>query len=122
MRSIRRYIVLVFGLLILNLPLGANADVEEDNILQLMLAAIDGGKSHGRLTGSTASKFREMTTSNDPIIVDVTTVQKLSQEGCSRLNVRMVQGNVPKKDGTKAAFEIDYQLNLCRDGGPPGQR
>ena len=94
---------------------------EYDSVKSLMLEAIDatGGAAHGVIVGPIARKFAMATGSMAPVVVDVTTLKRFEQEGCCRLNVRMMQANVPTREGKLAEFGIDYRLNLCRDGSPP---
>lgn len=92
-----------------------------DNVKTLMFEAIDApdGRAQGEIVGPIADKFRETTKSSAPVMAEVTTIKSFKQEGCKRLNVRLMQANVPTKDGKTTDFAIDYGINLCRDGSPP---
>lgn len=94
---------------------------EYASVGQLMLQAIDapGGAARGVIVGPVAKKFRDTTGSEAPVMAEVTTLKSFRQEGCKRLNVRLRQANVPTTDGRLTEFDVDYGLNLCRDGSPP---
>ena len=94
---------------------------EYSNLKLAMLEAIDapGGMVTGTVIGHVADKFASTTGSRSPVMVEVTTLKSFQQDGCKRLNVRLKQANVQAKDGKSAEVEIDYGVNLCRDGSPP---
>ena len=75
----------------------------------------------GRLTGGMADSFRATTRSAAPVLADVSTVKRFSQDGCARLAVRLSQASVPTSDGKETSFAIRYEMNLCRDGTPPAE-
>lgn len=89
----------------------------------LLLEAIDApsGKAKGVLTGPVARQIASTTGSSSPILANVTTIKRLKQEGCRRLNLRLSQANVPTKNGKKTVLAMDYGFNMCRDGSPPGE-
>lgn len=94
---------------------------EYTSVKPLLVTAIDApdGTANGVLTGSIAEKMHQTTQSRDPIQVEVTTLKEFKQEGCKRLNVRLIQPNALTKNGGRADFKVDYGINYCRDGSPP---
>jgi len=99
----------------------ASAIAAEYSIRSAMLEAIDAhdGTVKGFVVGPIANRFASTTGSKSPVMVEVTTLKSFQQDGCKRLNVRLKQANVQAKDGKSAEVEIDYGVNLCRDGSPP---
>lgn len=88
----------------------------------LMIAAIDSrdGTARGILAGKDADNITKLFNGTGPILIDVTTVRRFAQVGCSRLRVAFAQDGVviapqaaPRRQW--AAFGINY----CRDGQPP---
>ncbi|WP_233556204.1 hypothetical protein [Noviherbaspirillum sedimenti] len=88
----------------------------------LMFAALDAptGTAYGILVGESADAIARRFQSASPIYIDVTTLRRYRQAGCSRLNVTIWQEGVilpgaaaPKKQA------IDIGINYCRDGLPP---
>lgn len=77
------------------------------------------GRAQGEITGDIADKFRATTGSTAPVRAEVTTISRFRQEGCSRLNVRLSQADVPVLGGGSAPLEVSYVVNICRDGSPP---
>lgn len=88
----------------------------------LMIAAIESraGESYGVLTGKTADAITRQFQSQSPIYIDVTTVKRYAQAGCSRLKVLFWQDGV-LLPGTSAPRKqtIEFGINYCRDGLPP---
>jgi len=102
--------------------LSAAASAEEYiSVKPLLLRAIDAvdGKSRGIIVGPIADRFKRTTGSSASITADVTTTKSFRQEGCKRLNVRLIQGGVATSAGEFSDFGMEYGLNLCRDGSPP---
>jgi hypothetical protein len=88
----------------------------------LLVSAIDSssGTAHGILIGSMAQALTEKMKATSPILIDVSTVRKYQQPGCSRLNVRFSQEGVVLPGTTTARKQtFDLGLNYCRDGMPP---
>jgi hypothetical protein len=94
---------------------------EYSSIKRLLMEAIDAptGSAQGVVVGPIAQQFRASTGSTAPVRAEVTTIKRFQQEGCKRLNVRLIQANVMAANGKPTEFAIDYGLNLCRDGSPP---
>jgi hypothetical protein len=88
-----------------------------------LLAAIDSreGRSEGDLSGPMAERFKAQTQSDTPVRVQVRTLTKFAQAGCARLQATLVQEDVPTREGKRLPFAVRYELNLCRDGQPPGE-
>lgn len=88
----------------------------------LLVAALNAatGDAYGVLVGETADAITKHFKSTSPIYVDVTTLKRYQQEGCSRLNVRFWQDGV-QLPGAKVprTQRIDFGINYCRDGQPP---
>lgn len=86
----------------------------------LLVEAIEKGESHTVLGGPIADYMKRSNMSSEPLRVNVTTIKKFKQRGCSRLNIQFLQDNVIVPGETKPRNrEIDYQLNYCVDGRPP---
>jgi hypothetical protein len=88
----------------------------------LLLAAIDapGGAAHGTLIGSIAEAITQRFHATSPIYIDVTTVRRYAQAGCSRLKVTYWQEGVQLPGAPSPRKQtIDMELNYCRDGLPP---
>ncbi len=99
----------------------AVATTEFTSIKPLLLQAIDApdGRAEGIVVGPIALHWKASTKSTAPLLVEVTTLKRLKQEGCRRLNVRFKQENVASKEGKQTEFAMDYGINVCRDGSPP---
>ncbi len=106
---------LLTTLLFLALPSLVSAE-SSATVKQLLLMAIDApdGKASGVLTDAIADRFRQASGSTLPVLVEVSTLKHFRQEGCRRLNLRIRQ-----EGAGKGQFDIDYGINLCRDGSPP---
>jgi len=94
---------------------------ESFSVKALLMQALNApdGKAQGIVEGKEADAIHAATGVSDPTRAEVSTIKKFNQEGCSRLAVRLVQSNVPTKEGGKADFALNYELNLCRNGTPP---
>ncbi len=88
----------------------------------LMVAAIDSpsGTAQGLLTGKDAESITRHFKASGPILIDVTTLKRYAQAGCSRLNVSFSQEGVQLagQQGAKR-HSVDFGINFCRDGQPP---
>jgi hypothetical protein len=99
---------------------------EVTDLRVLLIQALDSplGRAQGKLVGEWAQaitqKFSSSTHQAGDILVDVHTLQRYAQPGCSRLNIRLAQDGV-LLPGTKAPRlqTMDIGLNYCRDGLPP---
>jgi hypothetical protein len=109
--------------LLLPVHLAASEMTQYTHIKPLLLAAIDAsdGKASGMLTGPLASLFRTTTGSKCPLLATVTTVGDFSQPGCKRLNLHLQQQGVRTVSDESGNFEVNYGLNLCRNGEAPLQ-
>lgn len=88
----------------------------------LMLAALSSpqGQAHGVLTGEVADAITQRFQSTSPIYIDVTTVKRYTQAGCSRLNVMFWQEGVKLPGAAKPRRQtIEFGINYCLDGMPP---
>jgi hypothetical protein len=89
---------------------------------KLLLAAIDApdGRAQGVLVGEAAEAITRRFNGTTAIQVEVTTVRRYAQQGCSRLNVRVWQDGVllPAASAPRRQT-IDIGINYCRDGQPP---
>ena len=96
---------------------------ESFSVRALLMQALDApdGKSKGIVAGKEADAIHTATGASDPVRAEVSTIKKFNQEGCSRLAVKLVQPNAPTKDGGRADFALNYELNLCRNGTPPSE-
>jgi hypothetical protein len=93
------------------------------SVKALLMQALDApdGEAKGVVAGKEADAIHAATGASDPVRAEVSTIKKFNQEGCSRLAVRLVQPNTPTKEGGKADFALNYELNLCRNGMPPSE-
>ncbi len=88
----------------------------------LMLAAIDSpaGEAYGVLTGDTADAISKKFKARTPIYIDVTTIKRYTQQGCSRLKVLFWQDGVLLPGAAAPRKQtIEFGINYCRDGLPP---
>ena len=95
------------------------------DVRALMVAAFDApsGDAHGVLVGSLAQAISQRFRSVAPITIDVTTLSRLPQTGCSRLQVVFAQeGVVLPADPAPKRRTVAFDLNYCRDGAPPRPR
>lgn len=88
----------------------------------LMAAAIDSndGTARGILAGKDAENITRFFQATGPILIDVTTVKRYAEAGCSRLRVAFSQDGVhvsEKAAPTRKA--VAFGINICRDGKPP---
>lgn len=88
----------------------------------LMIAALDAptGAAHGILVGESAEAIARRFQSASPIYIDVSTVRRYRQAGCSRLKVVIWQKGVVLPGAvTPRKQTLDIGINYCRDGLPP---
>jgi hypothetical protein len=93
-----------------------------EDFRSLLVRAIDSpeGAAYGILMGKMAEALTEHMKATSPILIDVTTLRRYKQEGCSRLNVRFSQEGVILPGTQKPRKQtFDLGLNYCRDGQPP---
>ena len=116
-RSIGRTVALACVVL-----LGSGELLAADLKAQL-IAAIDAheGRSEGELSGPMAEVFQAQTRSSAPVRVQVRRLIAFAQAGCARLQVTVMQEDVPTREGQRVPFAVRYELNLCRDGQPPSE-
>ncbi len=92
------------------------------DVRTLMVSAIDArdGTARGILTGIDAQNITKMFQASGPILVDVTTVKRYSEAGCSRLRVLFSQDGVHVSEkGPPSRKQVAFGINFCRDGKPP---
>ncbi len=92
------------------------------DVRTLMVSAIDSrdGAARGILTGRDAENITKMFQASGPILVDVTTVKRYSEAGCSRLRVSFSQDGVHVDEkGPPSRKQVAFGINFCRDGKPP---
>lgn len=88
----------------------------------LLVKAIDSpdGTAFGVLIGPMAEALTAKMKASSPVLIDVTTLRRYKQSGCSRLNVRFSQDGVVLPGTSKPRSQTyDLGLNYCRDGQPP---
>ena len=88
----------------------------------LMIAALNSpeGEAHGVLTGDTADAITQKFNANTPLYIDVTTIKRYVQTGCSRLKVMFWQDGVRLPGATAPRKQtIEFRINYCRDGLAP---
>jgi hypothetical protein len=118
----QRFSLLVVLSLATSISLASGFD-EYSSVKPLLFQALDApdGTIQGELSGAMADKIKSTTKSSSPVIATVITIKQFKQEGCSRLNLHLQQGNVPTKSGLFTDFVVDFGLNLCKDGSPPSE-
>lgn len=92
------------------------------DVRTLMIAAIDSrdGTARGILTGVDANNITKMFQATGPILVDVTTLKRYSEAGCSRLRLLFTQDGVHVSEKEKASRKsVAFGINYCRNGNPP---
>lgn len=88
----------------------------------LLIAALAAptGAAHGILVGESAEAIARRFQSASPIYIDVTTLRRYRQSGCSRLNVAIWQEGVVLPGAAAPRKQtLDIGINYCRDGLPP---
>lgn len=98
--------------------------VKVEDATSLMLAAMNApdGQAKGVLVGRLANEVSRKYGPTKAVLVDVTTVSKLQQEGCSLLKVTFhlvgaqLEGSPKPRDSSPVV-----QLGLCKDGKQPKQ-
>jgi hypothetical protein len=109
---------------------GASAAIAADDVGRLpvedfrplLVKAIESsdGSAFGILIGPMAEALTAKMKAASPILIDVTTLRRYKQAGCSRLNVRFSQDGVVLPGTDKPRKQtFDLGLNYCRDGQPP---
>ena len=115
-----RYIITIAALALVATTASAAESFSVKALLMQALNAPDGA-AKGIVVGKEADAIHAATGAPDPVRAEVSTIKKYNQEGCSRLAVKLVQPNTPTKEGGKADLVLNYELNLCRNGMPPGE-
>ncbi len=88
----------------------------------LLLTALrsSDGQAHGVLSGDMADTITRRFAASSPIFIDVTTLRRYRQPGCSRLKLLFRQEGVRLPDSTSARQQtIEFGINYCLDGLPP---
>ena len=88
----------------------------------LLLTALrsSDGQAHGVLSGDMADTITRRFAASSPIFIDVTTVRRYRQPGCSRLKLLFRQEGVRLSDSTSPRQQtIEFGINYCLDGLPP---
>jgi len=115
-----KYFITIATLTLLATTASAAEGVSVKALLMQALDAPD-GKAKGIVAGKEADAIHTATGASDPVRAEVSTIKKFSQEGCSRLAVKLVQPNAPTKEGGRTDFALNYELNICRNGMPPSE-
>lgn len=117
-------VVLILVLCVASYPVGAEPQrTRVGDLRSLLVAAINdpGGQATGELVGEISSAISQRFRSSAPLQVDVTTLRRFKQTGCSRLNVKFSQDDVLLPGASvPQARTLDIGLNYCLDGNPPG--
>lgn len=113
--------------LLLVLPLLATAQqrlpVPDARPLLVAALAAPDGQAHGVLAGPLAEAITGRFKATSPILVDVSTLRRYAQPGCSRLNVRFWQDGVHQPGAAAPRRQtVDFGIDYCRDGLPPRSR
>lgn len=91
----------------------------------LMLHALQSadGTAHGVLAGAFADAITARFKAGSPVYIDVTTVRRYRQPGCSRLRVLFWQDGVLLPGAKEPKRQtIDFGIDYCLDGQPPQSR
>ncbi|KAB2318963.1 hypothetical protein F8A86_11440 [Betaproteobacteria bacterium SCN1] len=102
----------------------SNSIPEVSQVRGLLLSAIESksGTADAWLVGPMAQKLRAETQAPDgtKVRATVSTVAEI-RPGCKRLRLilAMPSHKMLTRNGTHEAFQMAYELNLCRDGQPP---
>lgn len=113
-------------ILALALPLSATAQTRVGTDYKvLLLEAVNSpkGTSQAELSGPVADKIRaDIQRPQAVVLAEVSTVEKLPQEGCKRLMVRFTTPGtlIPTSDGKSRMLDMNMKLNMCPNGLPPG--
>lgn len=97
----------------------AAQSVAAEDLTSLIRTAAAEGSAEGEVTGKLATFWQSGTQSSSPVYARITTIKTFSQPDCRRLNISLVQENVPTKTGEKLVYRQDFQMNVCSDGTPP---
>lgn len=101
---------------------GAATTLPVENLRSLLVAAIDSptGEASAELSGEMISAISARFKASGPLRAQVTTLRRLKQPGCSRLNVRLSQTGVQLPDAPSPQLRtLDIGMNYCRDGSAP---
>lgn len=108
------------GLLLMLIPVPLFAT----NLGQLARQALDNPMKPqaGVLSGENANNIRRIThSSGGDILAEARIVKAFRQEGCGRVEMKVVVPNVPTTDGRVISFVSTTELNICRDGSPAAE-
>lgn len=113
-------------LVLLPAPIAGAPDLPRvEDARPLLLAALRApdGEARGLLEGELAQAITRQFEASGPIHIDVTTLHRYRQIGCSRLNVAVWQEGVtlPGAAGPQTQ-RIDFGIDYCLDGRPPASR
>ena len=91
----------------------------------LFAAAIDAqnGVVESEVQGPLLKNIQRNIHTDARIFVEVRAIQVLPQPGCKRLKVTFSapESRLPTKDGGTAPLDgVGFEVNICRDGNPPG--
>lgn len=106
-------------LLIAAALLGVALDAAAEQPLSVFSRAIGEGQATGQIGGAIATRWQQMTRSNEPVTMTAKVVKRFQQEGCARLAVEMGQEKVPLQEGGSAPYSTKWELNVCTNGLPP---
>lgn len=93
-----------------------------ENLQSLLVAAIDSptGEASAELSGEMISAISARFKASSPLKAQVTTLRRLKQPGCSRLNVRLSQDGIQLPGASSPQPRtLDIGMNYCRDGSAP---
>ena len=82
-----------------------------------------GGVVKTELHGPLLQKVQSEVHTDARVFVEVRAIQVLPQPGCKRLKVifSAPESRLPTKDGGTAPLDgVGFEVNMCRDGNPPG--
>lgn len=104
------------------MPLTSNTGTDYRDLLLKAMDTKD-GKVTADVTGKTAEMIRQqINRPNARVVAEVTTIERLPQDGCKRFNIRFTTPGtlLPMTDGSSQMLDMSMKLNMCRNGFPPG--
>lgn len=109
------------------ISIGLHTHAAEEPYYSMRDALIAAVKSPGKTihyedTLGAASPVRALINKPDAkVVADISTIAKLGQPGCSRLQVRVTTPGtlLPTNAGDERPLDVKMELNVCEDGKPP---
>lgn len=113
----------VRGCLVCSILLLSNA-AQAESVKSILVAALSApdGKASGIVEGKEVDYIHAQTGATDPVRAEVMTVHRFENEpNCGRLDLKLIQPNMPTNEGKRVEYFLRYELNICKDGTPPSE-